>query len=433
MTTRLAAALLGLALLSLGVPALAGPQDQPVKKFELVAGRRDLVIGEGVVFKAFTFSGTVPGPLIIVEEGDRVEITVRNPDTIMHGLSMHAANTQTALSVGAIPPGQTKRLTFTAEYPGVYMYHCAPGGHGILAHTMGGMLGMVVVEPKKKYKLEEELGRPPDLKIYIVQQEIYANGRDFFDGRALYVMMNGSTFRYVREPIPVRPGDYLRIYYLNAGPNLTATFHAVGAIWNYIYYNGNPENRMTGTQSVVTGPTDSWVIEWKVPAEGPFLFLSHAMGTQAIKGAIGILSSKKDAPRVDTVRSEGNNARPLPEHPKRVVSPFGIGSPDLDTPVRYQPGDTVKIQMVGNSFWPKVVEVPVGTTVTWVNEDVFDLLEGERTGQHNAVSINGPAGFESPSLKHADQFSFTFTKPGEYDYTCTIHPYMRGKVRVYEK
>lgn len=418
-------------VLFLGVFGPAEGAGQPAKKFELVAKQRDLVIDEGVVLKALTFNETVPGPLLLVNEGDTVEITVRNEDAITHGFSVHAANTQTSLSVGNLPAGETKKLTFKADFPGVFMYHCAPGGHGIMTHTMAGMFGMIVVEPKKKYKLEEQLGKPPDLKVYVIQHEVYPNGRDFFDGKALYVMFNGYNFRYVNEPIPARPGDYVRFYYLNVGPNLISTFHAVGGIWEYIHYQGNPNNVMVGSQSVISGPTDSWVIEWRVPAEGPFTLVSHAFGTQAIKGAIGVLSSKADAPRAREVRSEGNTMS-VPASPKRVVAPFEIGSSDLDRPVRFQPGETVQVQIVGNSFWPKVVEVPVGAEVTWVNEDVFDLLEGERTGRHDVVITGGPEEFASVEMEHADKFTYKFEKAGEYDYVCTIHPYMKAKVRVYE-
>ena len=56
------------------------------------------------------------------------------------------------------------------------------------------MYGMVVVEPtSKKYRLEQELGRVPDVKVYVVQHEVYANGRDFFDGKPLYVVSTGGT------------------------------------------------------------------------------------------------------------------------------------------------------------------------------------------------------------------------------------------------
>ncbi len=406
---------------------------QTLKRFELVAkSAKLLAVDEGVAFKAFTYNGTMPGPLLIAEEGDTVEITVHNEDSVTHGLSIHAANTQTSLVVGNLGPGQTKTLTFKADFPGVFMYHCAPGGHGIMTHTLGGMFGMIIVEPKsKKYRMEEQLGRVPDLRVYIIQHEVYANGRDFFDGKPLYVMFNGYNFRYVNEPIPARPGDYLRFYYLNVGPNLVSTFHAVGGVWNYIYYGGNPNNVMMGTQSAISGPTDSWVIDWQVPAEGPFTLVSHAFGTQAIKGAIGIINSKADAPRIAEVRSEGPSAPP-PAELKRRVTPFEIGSSDLDKPVRFQSGERVQIEMIGNSFFPKVAEVPVGTEVTWINEEVFDLLDGERTGKHNAVVIQGPEGFSSPLLGHADQWSFKFTKPGEYEYICAIHPYMKGKIKVYE-
>lgn len=406
---------------------------EPARKtLELVATRSELLIDEGVVFNAFTFNGTMPAPLLVVQEGDEVAITVRNEDAITHGLSVHAANAQTSLVVGKLQPGETKTLTFKADFPGVFMYHCAPGGHGIMTHTMGGMFGMIVVEPRKKYRLEEQLKKAPDLKVYVIQHEVYANGRDFFDGKPLYVMFNGENFRYVKEPIPARPGDYLRFYYLNVGPSLTSTFHAVGGVWEYLYYQGNPQNVMVGAQSVVSGPTDSWVIEWRVPGEGPFTLVTHAFGTQTIKGAIGIINSKADAPRAREVRAEGKSLA-APAKPKRVVDPFGIGSPELDRVVRFHPGEAVQIQMVGNSFWPKVAEVPRGSAVTWINEDVFDLLEGERTGQHNAVSTRGPERFGSPLLKHAETWTFKATKPGEYEYICTIHPYMKGKLKVYDE
>ncbi len=404
-----------------------------VHQFTLIARSDTLNIGDQVTFEGFTFNGTMPGPQMVVNEGDTVEITVINEDSVTHGLSIHAANAQTSNFVGNIAPGETRTLTFTADFPGVYMYHCAPGGHGIMVHTMGGQFGMMVVEPTERYQMEKDLGREPDLKVYLIQHEVYAGGRDFFDGKALYVMFNGETFRYVREPIPARPGDFVRFYFLNVGPNLTSTFHAVGGIWDHIYYGGNPNNLMHGTQSVVAGPTDSWVIDWIVPDEGPFLLVSHAFGTQAIKGAVGVLQSSEDAPRVGEIRSEGRDTPPI-ENPRRFVSPFGLGSDTLDVPVRFREGDRALIQMVGNSYYPKRAEVPVGTTVTWINEDVFDMLEGERTGKHDVVVVraNGTERFQSELLDHAETFTTTFNEPGEYEYICSIHPYMRGKITIVE-
>ncbi|WP_244922516.1 multicopper oxidase domain-containing protein [Thermus scotoductus] len=434
-----------MAAVLLGAPALA-----TVKRFELVAQGSVFPVDEGVYVKGFSFNDMSPGPMLLVEEGDTVEIVLKNADSVAHGLSIHAANTQTSKFLGNVQPGEERIFRFTADFPGVFMYHCAPGGHGIMAHTMGGQHGMIVVEPKKKYRLEAELGRQPDLKLYIVQSEWYASGRDFFDGRATYVVFNGFNLRYVNEPIPVRPGDYVRIYFLNVGPSLTSTFHVVGGIWEYIYYQGNPDNVMKGSQTVLAGPSDSWVIEWRVPpVEGDYTLVTHVFNT-AIKGALGILRAKKEAPRVGEVRAEGPKAlAAIPADAKRVLDPYGLGIPDHDYTVRVPPDPAqgqplavgsraleslpVRVQMVGNSFYPKVLEIPVGTTVEFVNEDVFDLLDGERTGRHDAVVIDvrGPEPFVTPKLGHADRYRITFTQPGEYTYICSIHPYMKGIIRVY--
>lgn len=408
------------------------PDAKPNKKFLLVAKSGSVVVQEGVVFQGMTFNGTVPGPLLLMEEGDIVEIEVRNEDSIPHGLSFHAAYRNTSPVVGNIPAGQTKKLLFRASYPGVYMYHCAPGGQAILMHTLGGMYGMAVVEPKRdKYMLEKTLGREPDLKLYMLQHELYASGKDASEGRALYVMFNGYNFRYVREPIQARPGDYVRIYYLNVGPNLTGTFHLVGIMSDFMYFQGHPRNVMYGGQSSIAGPTDSWVLEFRVPEEGPYLIVTHAFGTQAARGAIGLLSASKTAKRTAFLSAQGPElALPKPQETLRVVNTFAPGTSDVDPVVAFREGEEAVIKMVGNSYWPKVVQIPAGSGVTWINEEVFDFLSGELTGRHDAVLIKGPEAFASPQLSHAGKFTFKFTKPGEYEYFCTVHPYMKGMIRV---
>jgi nitrite reductase (NO-forming) len=412
-----------------GVPGNPPPDAKPSKSFLLVAEERDVVIGDGLVFKAFTFNGTSPGPLIVVEEGDVVEIVVKNVGRYTHGLSIHAANTQTSKFVGNIAPNGEGRLLFKADFPGVYMYHCAPGGHGILTHTLAGMYGMVVVEPKKgSYLLERQLGREPDIRVYLIQHEVYMNGRDFYDGKPAYVMFNGYVFRYLGEPIKARPGDYVRFYFLNVGPSLTASFHAVGGIWEYVYQGGNPNNVHIGLQTVTVGPTDSYVIEWRVPAEGNFLLVTHAFGTQAIKGAVGVISSSADAERTSVVLPNGPALAP-PTSVKRILAPF---EPTQDEVKTYLPGEKVVIQIVGNSFYPKVARVPVGSQVTWVNEDVLSIGSGEITGQHNIAVVQGPVSLTSPLLKNAEQFTLKIDKEGLYQYICGIHPYMKGEISAYQ-
>lgn len=395
-------------------------------------------IGKGVMFKGFVTNGTIPGPTIIVNEGDIVKFTVVNKGSIPHGASIHSAYTQTSKYVGKINAGETKSMLFRVPQAGVYMYHCAPGGHAIPLHVLFGQYGMMVVKPKQPYKMEQVLNKKPDVELYLLQHEIYSSGMDAIEGKSLYTLFNGKLFRYVEEPVKAKPGDYVRIYYLNVGPNHVSTFHIVGILWDYVYWQGHSDKPMSGGQTVTSGPSDSWVIEFRMPPdEGSFLMLDHAVGN-ADRGAIGILQCTKDAQTPVTITAEGPKytAAELNEiKPKilRTVSPFEPGTPDVD-PVKVYGAETkeVTVRIIGNSFSPKTVQVAPGTTVKWINEDVFTYMEGEFSGIHNVSTFEAPEPFTSPLLGHTETYKQEFKSEGNYKYMCSPHPYMRGVVIVAE-
>ena len=75
---------------------------------------------------------------------------------------------------------------------------------------------------------------------------------------------------------------------------------------------------------------------------------------------------------------------------------------------------------IGNfTFGPKVLTVAPGTTVTWVNDD---------DTPHTVAAAD--RSFRSKALDTDERFSMTFAKPGTYDYFCSLHPHMTGKVVV---
>jgi plastocyanin len=80
---------------------------------------------------------------------------------------------------------------------------------------------------------------------------------------------------------------------------------------------------------------------------------------------------------------------------------------------------TAEVKIDNFVFGPAAITVPVGTTVTWINRDDIP---------HTVVSTDKV--FKSKVLDTDEKFSFTFTKPGEYPYFCSIHPKMTGKVVV---
>jgi 3',5'-cyclic-AMP phosphodiesterase len=71
------------------------------------------------------------------------------------------------------------------------------------------------------------------------------------------------------------------------------------------------------------------------------------------------------------------------------------------------------------SFNPKELSIPAGATVTWVNHDDVP---------HTVVATDKT--FKSMALDTNDKFSFTFSNPGVYEYYCSVHPRMTGKIIV---
>jgi len=78
------------------------------------------------------------------------------------------------------------------------------------------------------------------------------------------------------------------------------------------------------------------------------------------------------------------------------------------------------IDISNNSFSPSSLTVPAGATVTWKNDDPYA----------HTVTMQGKNGFDSGNLDSGKTFSQTFTKPGTYQYICSIHPSMAGTITV---
>lgn len=77
------------------------------------------------------------------------------------------------------------------------------------------------------------------------------------------------------------------------------------------------------------------------------------------------------------------------------------------------------ISILKNSFEPSILNVKVGDTVSWVNNEVYG---------HDIISDSDL--FKSSKLANGEKFSYTFTKEGTYAYHCGIHPFMKGSIIV---
>lgn len=134
------------------------------------------VSADGPKFWALTYNGTVPGPLIVVHEGDWVELTLVNPktSTMSHNLDFHAATGALGgAALTLVAPGEEVVLTWKAIKSGTFVYHCAPGGIMIPFHVISGMNGAIMVLPRDG--LKDAKGEPwrYDRAYYIGEQDLY--------------------------------------------------------------------------------------------------------------------------------------------------------------------------------------------------------------------------------------------------------------------
>jgi Rrf2 family protein len=94
--------------------------------------------------------------------------------------------------------------------------------------------------------------------------------------------------------IPAKPGERVRIYFVNAGPNEYSSFHPIAGIWDRVYASGNPKNLQQGLQTFVVGAGDAATFDLISPIEGANAIVTHSLRA-AHSGAIAVLMFTKDA------------------------------------------------------------------------------------------------------------------------------------------
>lgn len=278
------------------IPAL-GDGDTIEVKMDVT--HKMIQIARGVSFTGWLFGDSMPGPVLRVRVGQTIKfsMTDRSNDTMSvnmnmrpmpHSIDFHAAMVNPADKYKTINPGETISFMWTANYPGVFMYHC--GTPMVLLHMISGMVGMVIVEPKDGFP-----GKV-DTSFAIVQNEYYIkqSGSIYLPDTVAamhkqpnYVAFNGKANQYAIHPIHVKAGQRIRLYFLNAGPNNATSFHVIGTILDKVWLDGNPANEFVGLQAAYLGPAQGAIMEFVLPEKGRYTFVDHSFA-DAEMGAMGV-------------------------------------------------------------------------------------------------------------------------------------------------
>lgn len=265
-------------------------------------------------YEAWTFNDLVPGPFLRVREGDYVEVSLTNLDEIgnPHNIDNHGfEGPGGGASITNAEYGQTKTAIFKVLFPGLFVYHCAAAP--IPVHIMNGMYGMMLVEPDgHRHKKLPHVDR----EYYVMQSEFYHEPPEKEDDGRLsktveysypnglreepqVIVFNGRESALTRDaPLKANTDESVRLYFGNAGPNLTSAFHVIGSIFNRLYREGDivsPPARFVQTTSVPPGGACVADLDMLVP--GTYTLIDHAI-FRLDKGAVGYLNVS-GSPRPD--------------------------------------------------------------------------------------------------------------------------------------
>jgi nitrite reductase (NO-forming) len=390
-----------------------------------------------------------PGPIIRARVGDILRFTLTNNGAMPHNVDFHAVTGQGGGAADTtVAPGQSATIEARLLYPGIFMYHCAAGD--VPLHIAEGMYGGILVDPEMPLPAVEH-------ELYMVQSEYYTSG----DGKSAplttdrtaitnespaYVVFNGAVGALTGDKAPrIQVGERMRIYFVNAGLNLDSNFHPIGSHWDKVWQEGALlNNPLRGSQTTLVPAGGGTVVEIFAQVPHTIVLVDHALARAFDKGAIGQIVVTGDPkpeiyegfPAPTAAPTAAPSTAPATATPavqsaaptEVVATPAGSAASAFS--VSIVPGaysfqadraaDELADTEVPADYSPNVLMVPLGATVTWTNNDPGMV--------HSVTAVDGS--FDSGMLSEGQTFSFTFDQPGDFDYFCVPHPWMKARISV---
>ena len=390
--------------------------------YTLIAQDAEIEVAPGVKATVWTYNGTVPGPTLRFTEGDDVTVKFINDTPYAHTIHFHG--THDSANDGVFPqimPGEEYTYNFVAEEAGMFMYHCH--AFPTSEHVRMGMFGAMIIDPAS---------RPMD-----PAREYFFTLSEFDPNNALeyfteYYMINGYANQYMDNPIKVVAGELNRFYVAGVGGVLQSPFHVHSTIMK-VYPSGILWNEPYHAQTHLIGNGDTAIIEVTWDKPGTYLF--HVHGIQEERGSMAIIEVLEDDSALTEIQRPSNNKGSLSmiewqedlikllENPQ-IIKYDDLGESKIKDVAKIKTNEVAIVKDSWNpdivpSYDPVAIEIKSGTIVTWTNEDFV-----AHTVTDKELS------FDSGFIQAGNTWDYTFEKKGEFDYFCTLHPWMEGIVSI---
>lgn len=254
--------------------------DGDTKVFELTAKAVQWPILKDVIATAWTYNGTVPGPMIRVTDGDKVRVILKNdlpqPTTIhWHGIAVpNAMDGIPDVTQKPIEPGETFTYEFIASPAGTYMYHSHYEGD---IQVTAGLYAPFIIDPK-----EPELS-PPDVDVDLMISEMLIKDDQTYAAMPMagmepnYFTINGKAYPET-ETINVKKGQLVRLR-LTAIGQFVHPIHLHGVPFKIVATDGHPVPKAAQLtkDTVLVSPGERYDIEFIATETGQWMLHCHIL------------------------------------------------------------------------------------------------------------------------------------------------------------
>ncbi|MBI4552761.1 MAG: copper oxidase [Candidatus Latescibacteria bacterium] len=256
------------------LPRLPWRWNDGAKEFHLVA---DVVKREflpGSTFDVWGYNGSMPGPTIEVNQGDRVRVVVENrlpePTTVhWHGVEVPIAmDGVEGVTQDPIPPGGRFVYEFTVHQYGTFFYHA----HMPMQQMMG-MIGLFIMHPREPYQPRCE----KDFGLILQEWAILPNNTipNSLSMEFNWLTINGKSGP-ATTPLIVKLGERVRIRMVN----LSMDHHPMHLHGNTFYVTGTeagrvPQAAWTPANTVIVGVAQCRDVEFEAKYPGDWMLHCH--------------------------------------------------------------------------------------------------------------------------------------------------------------
>lgn len=251
-----------------------------VKVFDITAQPVLWNILDNVTVTAWTYNGTVPGPMIRVTEGDRVKINFTNhlpePTTIhWHGIAVpNAMDGVPGITQDAVQPGETFTYEFTASPAGTFMYH----SHFDSDIQVGiGLYAPFIIDPAQASSPAPDVEATLMLSEWRVVDRLTYPAMPMSGAEPNYFTINGKAFP-ATETITVQRGQRVRLRLIGIG-QLSHPMHLHGFAFKVVAVDGYPvpEAAQLTRDTMSVAPGERYDIEFVATEPGTWVFHCHIL------------------------------------------------------------------------------------------------------------------------------------------------------------